>query len=117
MARVSPVFAVLLLAGCNKPSQQPPVNAEQPAQRHEDASVTAPPSIPPPATGPDARTPLGPPAKAVDPKSTQAAVELVQHFVDLLNRQKFDQAYLLLGSNAAGSDLRDELRRISNLNI
>ena len=44
-------------------------------------------------------------------------MELVQHFVDLLNQQKFDEAYLLLGSNAAGSDLRDELRRMSNLNI
>lgn len=103
MARTSPLLAVLLLAGCSKPAQPPPANAEQPAQ----TPVAAPTPIPPPGTGPDARTPLGEPAKAVDPKSTQAAVELAQRFADLLNRHKFDEAYMLLGASAPRHDKFD----------
>lgn len=36
----------------------------------------------------------------VDPKSTEAAVELMRGFARLINRGQFDQAYMLLGPKA-----------------
>jgi hypothetical protein len=118
MPRRSRVLAVLLLAGCSKPAQQPPLKAEQTAQQHDNVSVTPTPAIPPPATGPDARTPLGPPAKAADPKSTEAAVELGQRFADLLNGHKFDEAYMLLGPSAPPRDKFDsDWRNTTNLRV
>jgi len=41
------------------------------------------------------------PQPTVDPKSSEAAAQLAQKFVDLLNGRKFDEAFMLLGPNAS----------------
>ena len=82
------VAAALLMAGaCSQRSPAP------------ENQTAAPRNAPIP--GPAAPREL-PPAKppAVDPKSTDAAVALVQGFADLLNAGKFDEAYMLLGPGA-----------------
>jgi hypothetical protein len=56
--------------------------------------------VPPPGTGPNARTPLAPAKPPIDAKSTAAAVQLARGFAQLLNERKFDEAYMLLGPSA-----------------
>jgi hypothetical protein len=88
------LFAVALTScGPQRQPQQQPRNATAP--------VLPPPSLRPPLANTEAPTPE-PTTKEpiVDPKSTEAAIELVQSFVGLLNQRKFDEAYMLLGPNA-----------------
>jgi hypothetical protein len=74
-----------------------------PARQHEPVSNSGSPVLPassaPPAVANSAPE-QAKPAATVDPKSSEAAVELVQGFVDLLNQRKFNEAYMLLGPNA-----------------
>jgi hypothetical protein len=82
-------IAVLLLGAAACTQGQPQNRSrELPA-----SSPTAPPSKPPLRPAPR-------PRPALDPKSSDAAVELVKGFVSLLNRHKFDEAYMLLGPGA-----------------
>ena len=83
-------LAVFALAACGRAEQRAataPANQVQPA-------------IPAPGTGPDARTPFAPIKTATDPKSTQAAEQLVRGLVRLINAGRFDEAYAVLGPGA-----------------
>lgn len=64
-------------------------------------------------------TPAPPPAPvrpAIDPKSTEAAVQRANGFVDLLNRGRFDDAWMLLGAGAPPrADFTKDFSRYSNL--
>jgi hypothetical protein len=53
-----------------------------------------------PQASPAASPSLPRPRPILDPKSSEAAVQLAQKFVDLLNDRKFDEAFMLLGPNA-----------------
>src|SRR5947207_15435841 len=78
MKRIGAVAAgTFMLAACN----QAPSNSVQPADVARREAV---PPIPPPGTGPDARTPLGRPENASDPKSPEAARGLVEQYCSLL---------------------------------
>jgi hypothetical protein len=66
-------------APANRAVPPPPAPAPTPLQRH--------------ATKPQAEP-------TIDPKSPQAAEELVRDFARLLNRGQFGEAYMLLGSGA-----------------
>src|SRR5206468_13024821 len=57
-------------------------------------------TVPAPATGPNARTPLAPVEPTIDPKSTRAAEDLVRGLVRLINTRKFDEVYMLMGPRA-----------------
>lgn len=97
-------LCALALASCG-PQRQP----QQPTGNQTSPVVPAP-SAPPVVTNTPAPAPEAT-AKApvTDPKSTQAAADLVQGFVELLNQRKFDEAYMLLGPGApprAGFDRR-----------
>jgi hypothetical protein len=88
------LFAAL---SCCGPSQQP--------QQSTSNAVT--PSLPaqsaPPAVSNEAQqeaTTQPQPRATVDPKSTEAAVEMVKRFATLLEQRKFDAAYMLLGPGA-----------------
>ena len=78
--------AVVIIESCSRPSPAPIENRAGPST----ASVA-------PARAPAQPQPQ--PA-TVDPQSTQAAVDLAQGFVGLINEGKFDEAYMLLGPNA-----------------
>jgi hypothetical protein len=83
-------FAIVALVACGR--------AEQPAATRAANQVQA--TVPAPGTGPNARTPLGPLTRAIDPRRSGAAEQLVHAFARLLNDGKFDEAYVLLGPNA-----------------
>jgi hypothetical protein len=110
---------VLLAAGCSRqPGQQQ--SGTTPEVVNAFHNETAAP-IPPPGTGPDARTPLGQPTAkqpTIDPKSSEAAQDLVRHFATLLNGGKFDEAYMLLGPGAPPRNRFDrDFSRYSDLNV
>jgi hypothetical protein len=99
------------LASCG-PQHQP----EEPA-RNLGAPVLPGPSAPP-AVNNRAGAPKPKAKSTVDPKSTEAAEDLVRSFVDLLNRHKFNEAYMLLGPAAPPRpDFDSRFSRYSNLHV
>lgn len=55
---------------------------------------------------------------AIDPRSTQAALDQVNAFVSLLNQGKFGEAYMLLGPGAQPrSDFDTRFTRFSDLRV
>jgi len=97
MKRLTSWAAMLVLGACG---QEREGQTESSRAQALAAVNEAQPAVPAPGTGPNARTPLGPVTPTTDPKSTEAAEELVRAFVRLLNERKFDEAYMLLGAIA-----------------
>jgi hypothetical protein len=63
-------------------------------------------------------TPPPPPISAIDPKSSEAAQQLVRGLVYLLNRRRFDEAYMLLGPGAPPrSDFDRQFAALSGLSV
>jgi hypothetical protein len=106
-------FSLVPLASCG-PQHQP----EQPT-RNANSPVIPAPSAPPAVTNSEAPPPV-PAANqpTLDPKSTEAALELVQKFADLLNEGKFDEAYMLLAPNAPPrNEFDSDWRQIEQLSV
>ena len=83
-------IAVALLAACSK----------QPAQNRAQANAPEPPAANAPranAAAPDDRTPLSEPQAPIDPKSAEAAGQVVQHYGALIERQRWLKAEKLWG--------------------
>jgi hypothetical protein len=88
---------VLTLTACNQTTnQQPSSNGAQPV--NASSEETSPP-IPPPATGPDAKTPFAKPPTVVATKSIEAAGQVVQHYGALIERSDW------LGAERLWSDV------------
>ena len=91
----------LALASCG-PQRQPsepnrnrsapviPAPSAPPAVSNEAA-----PEVPPPGTGPDARTPLIEPHGEIDPKSAEAAGQVVQHYGALIEQRRWSESWRL----------------------
>ena len=91
MRSVAWAAAAVALAGCNRaPTQQPSSNAAEPVNAVSEA-----PPIPPPATGPNARTPLAEPKGTIDPKSVEAAGQVVQHYSALIEQGRWTESWKL----------------------
>jgi hypothetical protein len=80
-------------------AREAPVNAGQPAA----------PAIPPPGTGPNARTPFAEPAGPIDPKSVEAAGQVVQHYGALIEQHRPAEAAKLWGNGTAAADFARQL--------
>jgi hypothetical protein len=106
-------LACVVLAGCSRGEQrQVTANRSQSAQ----VAATSKPVVPPPGTGADAKTPLQPAKPVVDPKSSEAAEQLVRAFAKLLQERKFDQAFMLMGAGAPPRrDFDRQFARLSSL--
>jgi hypothetical protein len=113
MRRVAGAAAALALAACNQTAnQQPAANTTQPANAESEA-----PPIPPPGTGPNARTPLAEPKGTIDPKSVEAAGQVVQHYGALLEQHRLDEAAKLWGDAEAAAAFAKALRPSTHLEI
>ena len=113
MKRLAGAAAVLALCGCNQTaSQQPSSNMTQ-----QPNTVSEAPPIPPPATGPNARTPLAEPKGTIDPKSVEAAGQVIQHYGALLEQSRLDDAAKLWGDAHAAATFAKALRRSTHLQI
>ena len=101
----------LAIASCG-PQHQP----EEPARNRASPVLPAPSA--PPAVNNRAAAPKSRPKATVDPKSTEAAEDLVRGFVDLLKRRKFNEAYMLLGPAAPPrTDFDRQFSRYSDLHV
>ena len=109
------IAATAALAACNQATkqQQQPSRAEHPA----GAAAEEVPPIPPPGTGPDAKTPLGQPRQTIDPKSPEAAGQVVQQFGALIEQNRLDEAAKLWSSADAAAAFTRKLHGPTHLEI
>jgi hypothetical protein len=87
-------ISAVLLAACNQQAaqNQPVANVPEPIVANEPAPVPQ-----ANATQPDDRTPLAEPKGPIDPKSAEAAGQVVQHYGALIERGRWLKAEKLWG--------------------
>lgn len=105
--RLNTLLLPLLLptSACSQP--QPQTHSENGAAAPAATQTSEPEAAPAPA-----------PANGAHANSSEAAVELVERFAELLNGRKFGEAYLLLGPRGRSpSTFRDDFSRYSNLQV
>jgi hypothetical protein len=108
------IAAAGALAACNQaPQQQPPSKSEHPAGAADEVV----PPIPPPGTGPDARTPFGEPRQPIDPKSAEAAGQVVRQFGALIEQNRLDEAAELWSNAGAAAAFTRTLEVPTRLHI
>jgi len=88
------IMALLLSACDQQPAQHAPTSNAPAAAVQSQA-------IPPPGTGPNARTPLAEPRGPIDPKSAEAAGQVVQHYGALIEQGRWTEANALWGDERA----------------
>ncbi len=107
------IAATAALAACNQARQrQPASRAEHPASADEVV-----PAIPPPGTGPDAKTPLGEPRQPIDPRSAEAAGQVVQQFGALIEQKRLGEAAKLWSNADAAAAFTRKLHAPTHLEI
>jgi hypothetical protein len=102
---------LILLSACNRGAeeQQPAIHA--PANEIAGETATAPPESNLDARLPDDRTPLEEPNGPIDPKSAEAAGQVVQHYGALIEQRRMAEAAKLWGNSDSASDFAVQLRR------
>jgi hypothetical protein len=94
---------LMVLAACNPTApQQPLANQSNP---------------PVPVTLPDDRVPLEEPKGPIDPKSAEAAGQVVQHYGALIEQKRFPEAEKLWGDGASARAFSHELKRYSEAHM
>jgi hypothetical protein len=124
MRRSARVLLTLLsVAACNRVSEQPANNSAAnetapPASLPANETV---PAVPPqpgtPGGLPDDRTPLVEPNGPIDPKSAEAAGQVVQHFGALIEQKRFAEAEKLWGSADSARGFTAGLARYSDVHL
>jgi hypothetical protein len=124
-------IAMLLLAaaGCRQAQVQNDANAQGPVSNAVAPSPSAPPPAPsPPAPAvapqpgtpgglPDDRTPLEEPKGSLDPKSAEAAGQVVQHYGALIEERRFGDAEALWGDASAAKRTTTLLKTYSEAHL
>jgi hypothetical protein len=101
--------AALSITACNQTGDRRAAsNAEAPATV---APSQVSPTVPPPATVPDSRTPLAEPRGPIDPKSAEAAGQIVQHYGALIEQRRWPEAEKLWGDAASAAQFSLQLER------
>ena len=105
----------LMLWGCSKAADQKVTSkAEVPANRAVNAAA---PAIPPPETGPDARTPLAEPNGAIDPKGVEAAGQVVQQYGAQIEQKRWTEANKLWGNSAGAAKFAAALAQYAEVHL
>jgi len=123
-SRYFPAFALLTaLVSCG-PERQP-----QEAANNSSAPVLPAPSAPPavansgppepgtPGGLPDDRTPLEEPKGSIDPKSAEAAGQVVQHYGALIEQKRWAEAEKLWGNADSAKQLTARLKAYSEVHL
>ena len=94
------VAAVLILSGCgqSQPEQTPRQRAPAPTQQGSPAAL---PNESYKASLPDERAPLPDPKSVIDPKSAEAASQVVQHYGALIEQGRWTESWKLWGDPGA----------------
>ena len=114
---VSLLGAVALTACNNSASERQVSNSSTNDSGNGVQSNVSHPPIPPPGTGPDARTPLAEPKGPIDPRSAEAAGQVVQHYGALIEEGHWSEAERLWGSAVAAAQFDRELRPSSAVHL
>lgn len=127
MNRIIATAASLLLVGaCQKQAQEAAQsnlqNGPAPAAPAPTAPLnqTASSSTPEPGTSgglPDDRTPLSEPKGPIDPKSAEAAGQVVQHYGALIEQKRWNEAEALSGNAATAKSMTAELKTYSEAHL
>ena len=108
-------IGILLLAGCDRRSE-----GEADQNAGQSANVAQSPALPPvpsPGTGPDARTPLAEPKGPIDPKSAEAAGQVVQSYGALIEQGRWSEAEKLWGDSSAAAEFSGKLKGYADVHI
>jgi hypothetical protein len=115
--RLVSILGALALGACNNLAGEENVTRNDAGEPR--AKVTAPPADD--ATGnaalPDDRTPLAEPRGPIDPKSAEAAGQVVQHYGALIEQKRMAEAARLWSSAESASDFAVQLRRYSEVHL
>jgi hypothetical protein len=106
--------AALAISACGQPADRQ-MASNTSRQANVAATETSP--IPPPGTGPDARTPLAEPNGAIELKSIEAAGQVVQHYGALIEQGRYREAEKLWENDEAASAFTKELHPHTHLEI
>jgi hypothetical protein len=112
MKRLIIALAISALAGCSRADQRAGSSNQI---RQTSVANGARPTVPAPGTGLDARTPFSPAKPTIDPRSPEAARELVRHFGALIEDGDWTEAQKLWGNARAAADLTSRLKRFRDL--
>jgi hypothetical protein len=104
----SVLMSMLLLAGCSKADKQPTVTNATTATQAPAASQR--PAAPISPTPPPAPKPLIEPRGPINPKSVEAAGQVVQHYGALIEQGRWSEAANLWSSADAAAKLEGQLR-------
>jgi hypothetical protein len=114
MKRLITALAIFAFAGCGRADQRTASsNQMQEAAVANGADLT----VAAPGTGPDARTPLAPAKRTIDPKSPEAARGLVRRFGALIEEGNWSEAQKLWGNADAAADLTSRLKRFRDVHL
>jgi hypothetical protein len=89
--RIVSIVGAFALAACNS-SMSERHDGDTGSSANKVQATEPQPPIPPPQTGPDARTPLAEPKGPIDPKSAEAAGQVVQHYGALIEQGRWIEA-------------------------
>jgi hypothetical protein len=106
--------AALAIAACNGTDEPPTSNTDQPAKAAADE---APPATPAPANTPQARTPVAEPKGPIDPKSAEAAGQVVQSYGALIEQKRWMEANALWGDRSTAGKFQSELSQYSDVHL
>jgi hypothetical protein len=102
------VLAAAVLAGCRPAAEVNVANEAAPEPVGNEAPPIASPAPGTPGGLPDDRTPLIEPKGPIDPKSAEAAGQVVQQYAALLEQRRFAEAYRLWGNGGQASGVSEQ---------
>jgi hypothetical protein len=117
------IASVLAIAACNRTTdRQANIGAANDAAPIEnppsnEVAAAVPPEPGSPGGLPDDRTPLAEPKGAIDPKSAEAAGQVVQHYGALIEQKRFDEAEKLWGDAAGAHSFTTSLAGYSEVHL
>ncbi|HKX91607.1 MAG TPA: hypothetical protein VJM15_04185 [Sphingomicrobium sp.] len=115
MVRV--VFAILAATAMLAACRQTPQRNDAARVERESAPAAATEAPAPPATGTDPRTPLPEPGDPIDPKSVEAAGQVVQHYGALIEQGRWKEGWALWGSADAARRFERNFRDWADVHL
>ena len=106
-------LVVVMLGACEKADDRQAVPGNEAGAVANEVG----PRVPAPATGPDARTPLAPVKPAIDPKSVEAAGQVVQHYAALIEQGRWTASRELWSSADAAKAFELNFRTYADVHV
>ncbi|MEO7635211.1 MAG: hypothetical protein ABIS38_06150 [Sphingomicrobium sp.] len=118
LGTITVIAATLSLGACARGAEQPdPANADLSAPPVAPAAPIAPPEPGTPGGLPDDRTPLNEPNGPIDPKSVEAAGQVVQLYAALIEEKKFAEAEKQWSDPAGAKAFSATLQKYSEVHL